>query len=69
MELEHERVEKEKEWAYNAEQKEKENKFAEEQAKKDREAAETKDKQDFIKVCIDSQKPFEEVKKYWDMLN
>ena len=69
MELEHERVEKEKERAYNAEQKEKECKFAEEQAKKDREAAETKDKRDFIKVCIDSQKPFNEVKRYWDMLN
>ena len=50
--------------------KKKKSKFAEEQAKKDREAAEEKkDKQDFIKVCIDSQKPFEEVKKYWDMLN
>ena len=69
MELKHERVEKEKERAYNAEQKEKDHKFAEEQAKKDREAAETKDKRDFIKVCIDSQKSFEEVKKYWDMFN
>ena len=68
MELEHEWQEKDKERVYNFEQKEKERKFAEDQATKDREAAETKDKRDFIKVCIDPQKPFDEVKKYWDML-
>ena len=67
MELDHERQEKEKECAYNAEQKEKERKFAEEQATKDREAAETKDKREFVKMCLGSQQPFEEVKKFWEM--